>query len=69
MNHTYNFAMPGSEVNIMGGTLEYHFIAASDSQVNIAGTVAVRRRDGKVKYGVKIDDFVKQILTEIEKKA
>ena len=33
-----------------------------------AGTVAVRTRDGKVKYGVKTEDFVKQISEEIEKK-
>ena len=33
-----------------------------------AGTVAVRTRDGKVKYGVKAEDFLRQILEEIEKK-
>ncbi|MBU2522715.1 MAG: threonine--tRNA ligase [Nanoarchaeota archaeon] len=33
-----------------------------------AKTIAVRTRDGKVKYGVKSEDFLKQILEEIEKK-
>ena len=33
-----------------------------------AGTVAVRTRDGKVKYGVKKEDFLKQISEEMEKK-
>lgn len=31
-----------------------------------AGTVAVRTRDGKVKYGVKAEDFLKQLKKEIE---
>lgn len=31
-------------------------------------TVAVRSRDGKVKFNVKTDDFIKQILNEIESK-
>jgi len=31
-------------------------------------TLAIRTRDGKVKYDVKIDDFLKQILDEIKKK-
>lgn len=34
-----------------------------------AGTVAVRTRDGKVKYGVKTEDFIKDILKEIEDKS
>jgi len=29
-------------------------------------TIAVRSKDGKVKYGVKLDDFVKQIQDEIK---
>jgi threonyl-tRNA synthetase len=33
-----------------------------------AGTLAVRTRDGKVKYGVKTEDFVKEICKEIEDK-
>ncbi len=33
-----------------------------------AGTLAVRTRDNKVKFGVKIDDFIKHIKEEIEKK-
>jgi len=33
-----------------------------------AGTVAVRTRDGKVKYGVKTDDFISEICKEIEEK-
>ncbi len=28
-------------------------------------TIAVRSRDGKVKYGVKLDDFIKQIQNEV----
>ena len=31
-------------------------------------TIAVRSRDGKVKYGVKIKDFIKQIEDEVENK-
>jgi threonyl-tRNA synthetase len=31
-------------------------------------TLAVRTRDGKVKFGVKLDDFIKQILDEIKNK-
>jgi threonyl-tRNA synthetase len=33
-----------------------------------AGTVAVRTRDGKVKYGVKTDDFISEICKEIQEK-
>jgi threonyl-tRNA synthetase len=33
-----------------------------------AGTVAVRTRDGKVKYGVKTEDFIKETCKEIEEK-
>jgi threonyl-tRNA synthetase len=33
-----------------------------------SNTVAVRTRDGKVKFGVSIPDFVKQILEEIQSK-
>jgi threonyl-tRNA synthetase len=31
-------------------------------------TVAIRGRDGKVKYGVKLEDFIKQVKSEIENK-
>lgn len=31
-------------------------------------TLAVRRRDGKVKFGVKLEDFIKEIKKEIEDK-
>jgi threonyl-tRNA synthetase len=31
-------------------------------------TIAVRGRDGKVKYNVKLDDFLRQILDEIKEK-
>jgi threonyl-tRNA synthetase len=34
-----------------------------------ANTLAVRPRGGKVKFGVKTADFIKQIKEEIEKKA
>ena len=34
-----------------------------------AKTIAVRTREGKVKYGVKAEDFIEQMLEEIEKKA
>jgi len=33
-----------------------------------AGTLAVRTRDGKVKYGIKLDDFLKEICSEIAEK-
>jgi threonyl-tRNA synthetase len=33
-----------------------------------AGTVAVRTRDGKVKYGVKTEDFIKEICSEINER-
>lgn len=33
-----------------------------------AGTVAVRTRDGKVKYGVKVQDFIDQVKKEISEK-
>jgi len=33
-----------------------------------AGTLAVRGRDGKVKYGVKLDDFIKSVCTEIRQR-
>ncbi|MEM2956469.1 MAG: threonine--tRNA ligase [Candidatus Pacearchaeota archaeon] len=31
-------------------------------------TIAVRTRDGKVKYGIKIDDFIKDLQKEIQEK-
>lgn len=31
-------------------------------------TLAIRTRDGKVNFGVKVEDFIKQILNDIEKK-
>ena len=31
-------------------------------------TVAVRTSDGKVKFGVKVDDLIKKILDNVEKK-
>jgi len=33
-----------------------------------AKTLAVRSRDGKVKFGVKVDDFINQLVEEIENK-
>ena len=33
-----------------------------------AGTYAVRSRDGKVKFGVKPDDFVKELQKEISER-
>jgi len=33
-----------------------------------AGTLAVRTRDGKVKFGIKTEDFIKEICKEIEEK-
>ncbi len=33
-----------------------------------AKTIAVRARDGKVKFGIKTDDFVKQLEEEVEKR-
>ena len=33
-----------------------------------AGTLAVRSREGKVKFGVKLNDFLKDLKKEIEEK-
>ncbi len=42
-------------------------IIIGDKEVE-AGTVAVRTLDGKVKFGVKKEDFIKEVLEEIKEK-
>jgi len=44
------------------------YILVVGGKEEVAGTVAVRTRDGKVKYGVKTEDFIKEICTEISDK-
>ncbi|MFH1228934.1 MAG: threonine--tRNA ligase [Candidatus Aenigmatarchaeota archaeon] len=66
------------EIDYGSTTLEYKvrsaqlqkipYILTIGEKEAISNTVAVRTRDGKVKFGVSIPDFVKQILEEIHSK-
>ena len=64
------------EIDYTSGTLEYKvrnaqiqkipYIITIGEKEEKNNTLAIRTRDGKVKFGVKIDDFTKQILEEIK---
>jgi len=66
------------EIDCEPNTLEYkirnaqlqklpYMIVVGEKEIK-NNTIAVRSRDGKVKYGVKIKDFIKQIEDEVENK-
>jgi threonyl-tRNA synthetase len=67
------------ETDYENNTVEYKVRAAEMEKINYilvvgdkeekAGTIAVRPRGQKVKFGIKIDDFIKDIKKEIENKA
>jgi len=68
------------ETDYENNTVEYKVRAAELEKINYVlvvgdkeekvNTVAVRKRsEGKVKFGVKVEDFIKQIKQEIEDKA
>jgi len=64
-----NFASATMQSKIRDAQLEkvpYTLVVGSKEEK--AGTVAVRTLDGKVKYGVKTEDFIKSVLKEIEDK-
>jgi len=46
-----------------------NYIVTVGDKEEKANTLAVRSRDGKVKFGVKPDDFIKQLQKEIKEKA
>jgi threonyl-tRNA synthetase len=66
------------EMDYSSTTLEYKIRSAQLQKIPCmltigekeaqAGTVAIRTREGKVIFGVKIEDFVKQILEDIKNK-
>jgi len=66
------------EADFENGTIEYKIRNAQLQKIPYmlvigpkeeeSKTIAVRSRDGKVKYKVKLEDFIKQVLSEIEKK-
>jgi len=67
-----------TEIDLGNNTIEYkireaqmqkipYMIVIGDKEEK-SKTVAVRSRDGKVKYKVKVEDFVNQVLDEIKRK-
>lgn len=67
-----------TEIDLGNNTIEYkireaqmqkipYMIVVGDKEEK-SKTVAVRSRDGKVKYKVKVEDFVNQVLDEIKRK-
>jgi threonyl-tRNA synthetase len=45
----------------------FYMIIIGDKEQQ-AGTIAVRNREGKTRYGVNLDEFIEQMKAEIEKK-
>ena len=45
-----------------------YMVTIGDKEVE-KKTLAIRTRDGKVSFGIKVDDFIKQIKEEISSKA
>jgi threonyl-tRNA synthetase len=67
-----------TEIDLQNNTIEYKIRGAQLQKIPymlVVGdkeekskTVAVRSRDGKVKYKIKVDDFIKQVLDESKRK-
>jgi len=60
--HTIEYKVRNAQLE----KINYMLVVGDKEEKN--KTVAVRTRDGKVKFNVKLDDFIKQILNEIENK-
>ncbi|MFH1294686.1 MAG: threonine--tRNA ligase [Candidatus Aenigmatarchaeota archaeon] len=73
-----NAAGVRTEIDTENNTVEYKIRNAATQKIPYiivmgdkeekTGTLAVRTRDGKVRYGVKLDDFVKEIKCEISER-